>query len=178
MSVIAAQTISIATPEFAERQSRRNNSPHQAIWRVLDSVCDPELPGLTIWDLGVLQDVDFDEKAHQWLIKITTTYSGCPAVETIADDVKKAIAQSGHGLAKIQMVLAPAWSTEMMSPAGRAQLAQLQISPPKNNEETATQCPHCGSYHTHLISQFGSTACKSLYQCDECQQPFDYFKKF
>ena len=168
------QTIPTVSPEFAKRQAYRNNSPHKEIWKVLDKVYDPELPGLTIWDLGILQDIQLVDGV--WEISVTLTYSGCPAVDTINDDIKTEMKKAGYERVSVEVVLSPAWSTEMMSPAGKEQLKNMNIAPPDENDQIS--CPICNSKNTKTISQFGSTACKSLCQCNDCFETFDYFKHF
>jgi ring-1,2-phenylacetyl-CoA epoxidase subunit PaaD len=162
------------SPEYAKRRAYRSQSPYQAIWDILDSVYDPELPGLTIWDLGILQDVQRQDQC--WKIIVTPTYSGCPAVDTINQDIKAELKKSGHENVLVTVVLAPAWTTEMMSPQGKAHLKSINIAPPDKDEQV--KCPICDSENTKVISQFGSTACKSLYQCNDCSEVFDYFKHF
>ena len=171
---MVANKIPTVTPEFAQRQAHRNNSEHTEIWNILDTVYDPELPGLTIWDLGILQDIRLSR--DEWKVDVTPTYSGCPAVDTIRQDIKSAMADAGFDKVKINLVLSPAWSTQMMSPMGKAHLKSINIVPP--NEVDFVECPVCNSAKTKVISQFGSTACKALYQCDDCLETFDYFKHF
>jgi len=161
-------------PVFAKRKVFREQSQHKVIWDLLDSVFDPELPGLTIWDLGILQDIRLE--GDIWQVDVTPTYSGCPAVETINADVLSAMNAAGYEKVKVNLVLSPAWSTEMMSPAGKAHLKSINIAPP--DEEDRVHCPVCESANTKVISQFGSTACKALYQCNDCFESFDYFKHF
>ena len=161
-------------PVYAARLTHRNNSEHKQVWDLLDCVHDPELPGLTIWDLGILQDVRFE--SEQWQIDVTPTYSGCPAVETINQDIKAAMEGAKLTPVQVNLVLAPAWSTEMMSPVGKAHLKSINIAPPHVDDKVS--CPVCDSANTRLISQFGSTACKALYQCEDCFENFDYFKHF
>lgn len=168
------KVIPTLAPEYAKRRAYRNNSPHQSIWDILDSVYDPELPGLTIWDLGILQDIQVIDETV--VVTVTPTYSGCPAVDTINQDVKKALGDAGYEKVELRITLAPAWSTEMMSPAGKAHLKSIHIAPPNKADEIV--CPVCDSKDTKIISQFGSTACKSLCQCNECSEVFDYFKHF
>ena len=168
------QTIPTVTPEFATRNAHRNNSSHREIWQILDKVYDPELPSLTIWDLGILQDVQL--KGDVWEISVTLTYSGCPAVDTINDDIKIEMKKAGHENVSVKVVLSPAWSTQMMSPKGKQQLRKMNIAPPDEND--SIECPICHSANTKIISQFGSTACKSLCQCNDCFETFDYFKHF
>lgn len=161
-------------PVFAKRLAYRNNSEHQDIWNVLDRVYDPELPGLTIWDLGVLQDV---KKIQQgWQIDVTPTYSGCPAVEAINQDIQSEMKKAGYLNVMVKVVLSPTWSTDMISPAGKKHLRSISIAPPSSKDEV--NCPLCDSGNTQLVSQFGSTACKALYQCKDCFEHFDYFKHF
>jgi len=169
-----AEVIPTISPEFAQRRAFRQNSTHQDIWNVLDKVFDPELPGLTIWDLGILQDVQLVDDVYN--IVVTPTYSGCPAIDTIKADIKTALAKIGFDETTVQVTLAPAWSTEMMSPAGKAHLKSINIAPPDQMDRV--NCPICDSENTRLISQFGSTACKSLHQCGDCSEVFDYFKHF
>ncbi len=154
------------------------------IWRILETVTDPEVPVLTIIDLGIVRDVKINEEQIE--IIITPTYSGCPAMDMITMNIRLALLENGYKNIKVTSVLAPAWSTDWMSEAGKIKLKEYGIAPPNSKQqvcktdlfqkEEAIQCPLCNSYHTHRISEFGSTACKSLYQCDECKEPFDYFK--
>jgi ring-1,2-phenylacetyl-CoA epoxidase subunit PaaD len=162
------------SPEFAARRAHRNSSEHSKIWDILDNVFDPELPGLTIWDLGILQDVIQKDGAYQ--ILVTPTYSGCPAVDVINQDIKSELIKAGYSDVEVKIVLSPAWTTDMMSPNGKAHLKSISIAPPNKYDEVI--CPICGSENTNVISQFGSTACKSLCQCKDCHEVFDYFKHF
>ena len=168
--------IPTTSPEQADRLIRRMNSKYQHIWTTLDSVYDPEIPGMTIWDLGILQDV---QKTNDgWLINITLTYSGCPAVGIIKEDIIYALKESGiTATISVNIVLTPCWSTDFISPAGRQQLLNNNITPPVT-DKSAIKCPNCESTNTGVISEFGSTACKALYRCNECLEPFDYFKRF
>lgn len=136
------------------------------------SVCDPEIPGLSIADLGVLRDVVLTGDGIE--VRITPTYSGCPAMHAIAADVQAALTQAGIAPARVRLVLSPAWSTDMITPAGHAHLAALGIAPPVRG--IAPRCPLCGSAETETLSEFGSTACKSLHRCLTCREPFDMFK--
>lgn len=139
------------------------------------TVSDPEIPGLSIADLGVLRDVVVTDGVVE--VRITPTYSGCPAMEVIADDVRAALSRDGIGDARVRLVLAPAWSSDWISPAGRAHLAALGIAPPgRVGAAAALVCPRCGAGETEMISAFGSTACKSLHRCLSCREPFDAFK--
>ena len=107
---------------------------------------------------------------------VTPTYSGCPAVDTIISDITTALNQNGYQQVEVKVTLSPAWTTEMMSPAGKAHLKSIHIAPPSNQD--IVECPVCDSKNIKLISQFGSTACKSLHQCNDCSEVFDYFKHF
>ncbi|MDH5433564.1 MAG: phenylacetate-CoA oxygenase subunit PaaJ [Gammaproteobacteria bacterium] len=168
------KTIPILSPEFAQRRAVRLAASHPEIWDLLDGVYDPELPGLTIWDLGVLQDVRMVDGVCE--VDITLTYSGCPAVDAMTKDIKKVLNDSGYEKIDVKVVLSPVWSTAMMSPEGKAHLKQINIAPPSEKDEIC--CPQCESSKVHVISQFGSTACKALYQCNDCHETFDYFKHF
>ncbi len=150
----------------------------EALW----SVSDPEIPVLSIMDMGVVRKVEV--KASEVYIDITPTYSGCPAMDTIADDVKKALADHGYQ-ASVKLVLSPAWTTDMITPRGRQQLEEYGIAAPLSDSldkqalldgKKVVKCTHCGSTNTRVVSQFGSTACKALFQCEDCLEPFDYFK--
>lgn len=179
MPNVVENIIPTLNPVYAKRLQDRNQSEHKAIWNLLDNVCDPELPGLTIWDLGVLQDVRCEKKSHgnaEWIIDITPTYSGCPAVEAITQDVRSELEKAGYQNIKVQTVLSPVWSTDMISPRGKVHLKSISIAPP--SEEDIVVCPLCDSQQTRLVSQFGSTACKAFYQCEDCLEHFDYFKHF
>ena len=154
------------------------------IWNILKDVPDPEVPVLTVQDLGILRDIHLRDDEVE--VVITPTYSGCPAMDMIATNIRLALLENGFRKIKVTTVLSPAWTTDWMSEEGKLKLKAYGIAPPNpkkqicNNELFApyesVQCPRCNSYHTHRISEFGSTACKALYQCDECAEPFDYFK--
>lgn len=154
------------------------------IWSVLATVTDPEVPVLTILDLGIVRDVKISNEAVE--IIITPTYTGCPAMDMIAANIRMELAAHGLLNVKITSVLSPAWTTDWMTEEGKEKLKQYGIAPPNPKQQSckeelfshneAVQCPHCNSYHTHRVSEFGSTACKALYQCDDCKEPFDYFK--
>ena len=157
----------------------------QQIWELLEEVSDPEVPVLSILDLGIVRDVRVaGDEVH---ITITPTYSGCPAMNTIATEIRLRLLAEGISKLSIHNQLSPAWTTAWLSQAGRDKLTAYGIAPPQNNtatghmlklfgEETTVPCPLCQSANTHIVSQFGSTACKALYQCNDCHEPFDYFK--
>ncbi len=149
---------------------------------VLEDVRDPEIPILTIADLGILRDVAIEN--GEIVIVITPTYSGCPAMNTIEQDIRAALDAAGMAPARIETRLAPAWTTDWLSAAGRRKLLEVGIAPPAQRSTNkrllgaapAIACPQCGSQATERVSEFGSTACKALYRCRECLEPFDYFK--
>ena len=173
--------ISLVSSEYFDRLSRRKGAQLGAIWDILDQVKDPEIPVLSIWDLGVLADVE--QQGDTIVVSITPTYSGCPAMDVIKDDIGQALEQAGIGNFRVRLVLSPAWSTNMMSPEGLKNLEEYGIAAPLGGNACAVGgvcpigCPHCGSKNTESISEFGSTACKALYRCCDCLEPFDYFKK-
>ncbi len=145
----------------------------------VEAVPDPEVPVLTIADLGVLRDVTLDD--GRVVVTITPTYSGCPAMDAIRSDVVTAVTALGVGDVQVRTVLSPAWTTDWMSDAGRRKLAAFGIAPPVPATGSvavtlSVRCPHCGSLDTREASHFGSTACKALYVCSSCREPFDHFK--
>jgi ring-1,2-phenylacetyl-CoA epoxidase subunit PaaD len=154
------------------------------IWSLLKEVNDPEVPVLSVIDLGIIRDVKLHSDEVE--IIITPTYTGCPAMDMIAINIRLALSEQGYKKIKITSVLSPAWTTDWMSEEGKQKLKEYGIAPPNPKQQVcrdelfapheAVQCPHCNSYHTHRISEFGSTACKALFQCDDCKEPFDYFK--
>lgn len=156
----------------------------QKIWRLLEDVVDPEVPVLTVIDLGIIREVKINENEVE--VIITPTYSGCPAMDMIRMNIKLALIEHGYTDVKVTSVLSPAWTTDWMSEAGKLKLKEYGIAPPNPKQQVcddklfapheAVQCPHCNSWHTRRISEFGSTACKALYQCNDCKEPFDYFK--
>jgi ring-1,2-phenylacetyl-CoA epoxidase subunit PaaD len=168
--------------ELHERLQQRRQSAHASLWDLLDAVKDPEIPALSLWDLGVLRDIQ--RQGSEVQVTITPTYSGCPAVDAMADDIRAALIAAGFEQVRVKTQLAPAWTTDWMSARGREKLRAYGIAPPEDGDsddgltpETAVACPHCGSRETRRISEFGSTACKALFRCGDCDEPFDYFKK-
>ncbi|WP_091233508.1 1,2-phenylacetyl-CoA epoxidase subunit PaaD [Microbacterium sp. 3J1] len=157
-------------------------------WRIAAAVPDPEVPVLTIADLGVLRGVEVDGDVVR--VHITPTYSGCPAMDTIRDDIILALTAAGFPLVEVRTVLSPAWTTDWMSDAGRQKLAAYGIAPPTGRSASGSRgstrspirialsvrCPRCGSVDTREVSHFGSTSCKALYECRACLEPFDHFK--
>ncbi|MDR7152426.1 ring-1,2-phenylacetyl-CoA epoxidase subunit PaaD [Hydrogenophaga palleronii] len=166
---------------------------HEAIWASLAELADPEIPVISLSELGILREVRTGPDGMPEVV-ITPTYSGCPAMGQIEDDVRAALAHAGIS-ARVVTQLAPAWTTDWMSEAAREKLRAYGIAPPQcgssDNEDThvlkfsrqpvqraAVPCPQCGSNHTTETSPFGSTACKSMYRCLDCLEPFDYFKPY
>ena len=152
----------------------------QEIWALLEHICDPEVPVLSIIDLGIVRDVEI--KQGLCTITITPTYSGCPAMNVIKDEI--ILALSPIIKTNVIKTLSPAWTTDWMSENGKKKLRDYGIAPPENeidinilfSKSTVVPCPKCDSRETKLISQFGSTSCKAHYQCKYCLEPFDYFK--
>jgi ring-1,2-phenylacetyl-CoA epoxidase subunit PaaD len=176
--VIVAQAEPSAAEFIRERAALRRDSAHPELWAVLDAVRDPEIPVVSIWDLGILQDVHMDGGMVK--VVITPTYSGCPAMREIEADIRARLANVGYGDVRVEHRLAPAWTTDWLSEAGREALRGFGIAPPCGTcgDDEAPACPQCGSGDTERISDFGSTACKALYRCTACMEPFDYFKRF
>lgn len=145
---------------------------------MLETVSDPEIPVLSVIDMGIVRDVIVNNDEIE--IVITPTYTGCPAMNMIAMNIRLALLENGFQKIKITSVLSPAWTTEWMSEAGKQKLKAYGIAPPltaaDSESDPVIACPQCHSTHTKLISEFGSTACKALYQCCDCKEPFDYFK--
>lgn len=170
---------------------KQTNEHEEAIWRLLQTVPDPEVPVLSVTDLGIIRNIKCTNAADKLYdvevaVTITPTYSGCPAMDVISMNIRMALLQNGYKNIKIVSVLSPAWTTEWMTEAGRQKLKAYGIAPPNPHQnvcntepfqkDLAVECPRCNSYHTEVISQFGSTACKALYRCLDCKEPFDYFK--
>jgi len=157
-------------------------STDKDVWRLLEQVFDPEVPVLTILDLGVVRAVSVEEKAVE--VVITPTYSGCPAMNVIEIEIKAILQENGYQ-PTVKTVLSPPWTTDWLSESGKQKLKEYGIAPPVKasadkgelfSETREVQCPQCNSMDTVLVSQFGSTACKAMYKCKSCLEPFDYFK--
>lgn len=144
-----------------------------AILEILDTVTDPEIPVLTVRDLGIIRDIVLSEEGVE--VVITPTYSGCPAMHMIEVQIQAALQEAGIAPCKVRTVLSPAWTTAWISAEGREKLEKYGIAPPREQDDHPP-CPRCGDRDTRLLSQFGSTACKALWQCQSCREPFDYFK--
>lgn len=147
------------------------------------SVVDPEIRVITIDELGILRAVEEDPATGRVTVTITPTYTGCPAMDVIRADIRRALADAGHPDAQVRTVYSPPWSTDWISAGGRAKLAAAGIAPPTPVRAAgvvsltlAVRCPRCGSPETEQVSRFGSTACKALWRCRSCSEPFDHLK--
>lgn len=179
----------------ADSTVRREQTAEQKAWELAATVCDPEIPVLTIADLGILRGVTVTKEPSAddggmvpgVRITITPTYSGCPAMDAIRDDLTSAFNRAGYPRVDVDLVLSPAWTTDWMSAEGKAKLQEYGIAPPSGRSAAgghsgpvrlslAVKCPQCSSLHTKELTRFGSTSCKALYVCQECKEPFDYFK--
>ncbi|WP_434615376.1 1,2-phenylacetyl-CoA epoxidase subunit PaaD [Arthrobacter sp. A5] len=172
----------------------RTTTAVQKAWDIAAGVCDPEIPVLSIADLGILRDVrlyDDDGLVPAVEVTITPTYSGCPAMDAIRDDVVTAFQHAGYPAVHVKLVLSPAWTTDWMSDAGKSKLQEYGIAAPTGHSTAGglghnaggpvrltlqVKCPQCSSLNTKELTRFGSTACKALYVCQDCKEPFDYFK--
>ena len=151
----------------------------KALYAYLEEIKDPEVPVLSIIDIGIVRDIKLTDDELE--VIITSTYTGCPAMDMIAMDIKMVLLANGYQNIKVTSVLSPAWTTDWMSEAGKRKLKEYGIAPPQTRSDRpgltdSVICPQCNSSNTRLISEFGSTACKALYQCNDCKEPFDYFK--
>jgi len=168
-------------------QTEKNIAPSsdkktkERIWEILKTVNDPEIPVLSVIDLGILREIKIENEFIE--VVITPTYSGCPAMDFIGRNIRKTLLENGFEKIRITHRLSPAWTTDWMTEEGKKKLKAYGIAPPVSKtfdknylEDLPVQCPHCHSMNTKLISQFGATSCKALYQCNDCREPFDYFK--
>lgn len=146
----------------------------QNLWALLESIPDPEIPVVSIRELGILRDIKRNDEHIE--IVITPTYSGCPAMREIQQDITKLLIANNVENAVVKTQLAPAWTTDWISESGAKKLFEYGIAPPQAGNKGKIICPQCQSENTSIISEFGSTACKSLYKCNDCLEPFDYFK--
>ena len=167
---MSAEAIPLIPQARFELNQRRSKSDVQHLFEILDSVRDPEIPVLSIWDLGILQDVTEEEGRVK--VTITPTYSGCPAMGQITEDVEKALAAEGFKV-EIEQRLSPAWTTDWLDADARERLVRYGVAAPGK-----AKCPQCGSEDIEVVSEFGSTSCKSLLRCKSCLEPFDQFKRF
>ncbi len=153
------------------------------VWRLLEEIADPEIPVLSIVDLGIVRFVETPADAPV-RVGLSPTYSGCPATEVIKQSVVAALRSAGCASASVIDVLSPPWTSDWISEEGRRKLAEYGIAPPAESVSSPRRllgapqvsCPHCGSEATERLSEFGSTPCKALYRCTDCREPFDYFK--
>ncbi len=178
------------------------STQEERAWDIASTVCDPEIPVLTIEDLGILRGVrvvqspeaatadgkhDGGPASTAVEVTITPTYSGCPAMDAIGDDLRKAFEKEGYASVHINLVLSPAWTTDWMTESGKAKLEEYGIAPPSGRAAAgghsgpvrlslAVKCPQCSSLNTKELTRFGSTSCKALFVCQDCKEPFDYFK--
>ncbi len=163
------------------------STEEKIIWTILEEVKDPEVPVLSVVDLGIIRKVEVNDEQSPSSVKvtITPTYSGCPAMDVINMDIRLKLLEKGYKKIQIEQVLSPAWTTDWMTEEGKRKLKEFGIAPPNPKQqfckeemfaEEIVECPRCGSQNTRLVSLFGSTACKSMYQCKDCQEAFDYFK--
>ena len=180
----------IYVADFETTAGRVEKTAEQRVWDIAATVCDPEIPVLTIADLGILRDVKVTQEhgtAGHVTVTITPTYSGCPAMDAIRDDLKTAFAKEGYADVEVDLVLAPAWTTDWMTESGKQKLQEYGIAPPSGHSTAArhagpirlslaVKCPQCASLNTKELTRFGSTSCKALYVCQDCKEPFDYFK--
>lgn len=166
-----ADIIPLVPVEEMERRQRRANSVNPELWDVLDVVMDPEIPVISIYELGVLQNVELVDGVV--VITMTPTYIGCPAMNIMAEDAHEALEKAGYSEVRVDTKLSPAWTTSWLTAEARAKMQRYGVAAP---EDEKAHCPQCGSAHVEPISEFGSTACKALYKCRDCGEPFDYFK--
>lgn len=154
------------------------------IWTILNQIPDPEIPAISIVELGAVQGVTVEAEAVE--VRIMPTYSGCPAIKTFTDDIIEKLRQNGVQFPHVKLVYAPAWTSDLISDTARKKLRDYGIAPPERGtadkgvlfgqQPKIVACPRCNSTKTQLVSQFGSTPCKAFYRCEDCLEPFDYFK--
>lgn len=177
------------TPTNQPAHPRRPaNAAEARVWDVAAQVPDPEIPVISIADLGILRDAALENETA--VVTITPTYSGCPAMEHITSDIVHALEEAGFSAPRVELVLEPAWTTDWITERGKKNLRDYGIAPPTGQSRKVTEgpiplslapppaveCPQCGSRRTQKLAQFGSTSCKALYNCQDCREPFDYFK--
>jgi len=146
------------------------NGKINKIWELLNTVPDPEIPVISVVELGVIRNVTY--KNNSYIVSITPTYSGCPAVKAFQDDIKSCFKDNGINNFKLELIYSPAWTTDWMTDATKEKLRKYGIAPPSNT----VICTQCNSKKTKLVSEFGATACKALYKCTDCLEPFEFFK--
>ena len=170
-----------SSQELAEQAPPAPEGSEERLWKIAATVADPEIPVLSIADLGILRSASYRDGAPR--VVITPTYSGCPAMETITADLRAAFLTAGEAEPDVHLALTPTWSTDWMSEAGKERLEKYGIAPPTGKAAAGpvalslrVKCPRCHSLNTRELTRFGSTSCKALYRCQNCQEPFDYFK--
>lgn len=155
----------------------------EIIEKILEQIPDPEIPVISIVDLGIVRDFIFDD--HKVIVNITPTYSGCPAMMAIQNDIVSKLKEEGIEEVEVRLVFDEVWTTDWINEAAKERLRVYGIAPPEKSSQDKSlitgkprivNCPRCGSSNTSVVSQFGSTACKALYRCEDCREPFDYFK--
>lgn len=155
----------------------------EIIEKILEQIPDPEIPVISIVDLGIVRDIIFDD--HKVIVNITPTYSGCPAMMAIQNDIVSKLKEEGIEEVEVRLVFDEVWTTDWINEAAKERLRVYGIAPPEKSSQDKSlitgkprivNCPRCGSSNTSVVSQFGSTACKALYRCEDCREPFDYFK--
>lgn len=156
-----------------QRRQRRAQSEWPELWRLLDHVMDPEIPVISLYELGVLQDVRFESDVV--VLTLTPTYIGCPALQIMEEDARKALTDAGYPDVRVVKTLSPAWTTAWLTFAAREKLQRYGVAAPLDGVAAAT-CPQCGSTDVEAVSEFGSTACKALFRCASCLEPFDLLK--
>ena len=175
--------MSVVTTTSNATGLRPTDEASARVWDLAATILDPEVPALTIEDLGVLREAHAEgKKAH---VVLTPTYSGCPAIDQMRDDVAATLREAGFDEVEVSYTLSPAWTTDWMTDAGKRKLEDYGIAPPQARSDAirgpipvtlGVKCPRCHSLHTREVAKFGSTSCKALYQCQKCLEPFDYFK--
>lgn len=148
--------------------------PSSQIWHWLAEVPDPEIPVISVVDLGIVRDVRWEHDVL--VVSVTPTYSGCPATSAIAADIEHLLKSRGIGKMRLETKLSPAWTTDWISETGKARLREFGIAPPAPRTNAPVECPRCNSKNTTKVSEFGSTPCKAQYRCSDCLEPFDHFK--
>jgi ring-1,2-phenylacetyl-CoA epoxidase subunit PaaD len=180
----------VAVPSLAGDSSQGDASGVAATWRALGTVLDPEIPFVSVVELGIVRNIE--RVGAECVVTITPTYSGCPAMRAIEDDIRSAVATVTGHRPRVVTVLAPAWTTDSIAPEARRKLHEAGIAPPHatagnararsaqpvafHRARAAVRCPNCGSSRTSELARFGSTACKAQFRCADCLEPFDYFK--
>ena len=181
----------VSMPEPQSAAQRGHSGSLEAIRHVLAAIPDPEIPVISIVDLGIVRGVEWQD--DEPVITVTPTYSGCPAIEMIMADIGRALTEAGFAKHRLEIRLAPAWTTDWITADARKRLTEFGIAPPgaasiatariidttalhRRVVRAPVPCPRCGSTHTRELSRFGSTPCKAQYRCDDCLEPFDYFK--